>query len=66
MAGCNYPLDRDQVKTVFRFRIGTYVAVMLQEMGFPTVTEVDQQRLDVLLGEFLYNDPEGSWTVAAR
>lgn len=41
----------------FLINLGTYVAIYLEEAGFPPVTGQDQQRLDAALNEFLYQQP---------
>lgn len=40
--------------TAPRFDIGLYVAVCLEEMGFPPVVGEDRDRLDAALNDFLY------------
>jgi hypothetical protein len=55
MAISNYPADPRKVP---RFNVTNYFAVLLQETGFPTVTEADMARLKPLLENFIYQQPK--------
>lgn len=57
--GSNYPVDPRKVP---RFDVTNYFAVLLQEAGFPAVTEADMAGLKPLLEAFIYQQPKEATT----
>lgn len=47
----NYPADPTKVP---RFDVALYIAVALEEFGYPPIVGDDRVRFDALLKEFLY------------
>jgi hypothetical protein len=51
----NYPVDPSRTP---RFDVTTYLALVLEESGFPVVTPDDKTRLKSLIEGFVYQQPK--------
>lgn len=56
MSDARYPIA--PTAGPFLANLGTYVAIYLEEMGFPAVIGDDRARLDKVLNGFLYEQPK--------